>query len=67
MKKGIYLFFLVTLIFVSCYSAVFAAEQGYVIGDEDVLQISVWGSPELTIQVPVRPDGMISVPPVGDV
>jgi polysaccharide export outer membrane protein len=67
MKKGIYLFFLVTLIFVSCYSAVFAAEQSYVIGDEDVLQISVWGSPELNIQVPVRPDGMISVPPIGDV
>ena len=41
--------------------------QSYVIGDEDVLQISVWGSPELTIQVPVRPDGMITVPPVGDV
>lgn len=67
MKKRIFLFFLVTLIFVSFCSAVFAAEQGYVIGDEDVLQISVWGSPELTIQVPVRPDGMISFPPVGDV
>ncbi len=67
MKKEIYLFFSFTLIFVSCYSAVFATEQSYVIGDEDVLQISVWGSPELNIQVPVRPDGMISFPPVGDV
>ena len=43
------------------------ATQSYVIGDEDVLQISVWGNPELTVQVPVRPDGMISVPLAGDV
>ncbi|MGD1076135.1 MAG: polysaccharide biosynthesis/export family protein [Thermodesulfovibrionales bacterium] len=44
-----------------------AANDGYVIGDEDVLQISVWGSPELSVQVPVRPDGMISAPLIGDV
>ena len=44
-----------------------SADQGYLIGDEDVLQISVWGNPELNIQVPVRPDGMISFPLVGDV
>jgi len=40
----------------------------YVIGPEDVLQIFVWGSPELSVQqLPVRPDGLISVPLVGDV
>ena len=44
-----------------------SADQGYRIGDEDVLQISVWGNPELNVQVPVRPDGMISFPLVGDV
>ena len=44
-----------------------APAEGYVIGDEDVLQISVWGSQELSVQVPVRPDGMISVPLLGDV
>ena len=44
-----------------------SADQGYRIGDEDVLQISVWGNPELNMQVPVRPDGMISFPLVGDV
>ncbi len=43
------------------------AGQGYVIGDEDVLQVSVWGNPELTVEVPVRPDGMISVPLIGDI
>ena len=67
MKKRIYLFFMAILIFVLGYSITLAADQSYVIGDEDVLQISVWGSPELTVQVPVRPDGMISMPPVGDV
>lgn len=41
--------------------------QDYLIGDEDMLQISVWGNPELTVHVPVRPDGMISVPLIGDV
>ena len=46
----------------------FAQAENYVIGPEDVLQISVWGSPELSVpQLPVRPDGMISVPLVGDV
>jgi polysaccharide export outer membrane protein len=40
---------------------------GYVIGDEDVLQISVWGNQELSVTVPVRPDGKISVPLLGDV
>lgn len=39
----------------------------YVIGDEDMLQLSVWGNPELSVQVPVRPDGMISFPLAGDV
>jgi len=44
-----------------------SADEGYVIGDEDVLQLSVWGNPELTVEIPVRPDGMISFPLVGDV
>jgi len=66
MGKGIYSFLMVLLIVLAPLSTA-KADESYVIGDEDVLQISVWGSPELTVQVPVRPDGMISVPPVGDV
>jgi len=39
----------------------------YVIGPEDVLDVAVWDSTELTRTVPVRPDGKISLPLVNDV
>lgn len=39
----------------------------YLIGVDDRLQISVWRNPELSTTVPVRPDGKISVPLIGDV
>jgi polysaccharide export outer membrane protein len=67
MRKCLYSIFIAVSIFILIQVPYAIANQSYVIGDEDVLQISVWGSPELTIQVPVRPDGMITVPPVGDV
>ena len=41
--------------------------EDYVIGVTDVIQISVWKNPELSVQVPVRPDGKISVPLLDDV
>ncbi|MGH9678865.1 MAG: polysaccharide biosynthesis/export family protein [Candidatus Acidiferrales bacterium] len=44
-----------------------SADQEYVIGDEDVLAINVWREPELSRTVPVRPDGKISLPLVGDI
>jgi len=39
----------------------------YLIGVDDMVQVSVWRNPELGITVPVRPDGKISVPLVGDI
>lgn len=42
-------------------------EETYRIGVDDRLQVSVWRNPELSVTVPVRPDGMISVPLIGDV
>ncbi len=55
------------ILFVLVVSGQPAYAEGYVIGEEDMLQISVWGNAELSVHLPVRPDGMISMPLVGDV
>lgn len=39
----------------------------YRIGVDDTVQVSVWRNTDLGVTVPVRPDGMISVPLIGDV
>ena len=39
----------------------------YRIGVGDALSINVWRNADLSVQVPVRPDGKISVPLAGDV
>jgi polysaccharide biosynthesis/export protein len=43
------------------------ADPNYVIGGQDVLDISVWKEPEVSRVVPVRPDGKISLPLLNDV
>jgi polysaccharide biosynthesis/export protein len=44
-----------------------AQDPNYIIGPQDVLDISVWKESELTRTVPVRPDGKISMPLLNDV
>lgn len=47
-------------------SGVAPVSADYLIGPGDTLQIFVWQNPELSVTVPVRPDGRISTPLVED-
>ncbi len=39
----------------------------YILGADDVISVYVWKEPDMSKTVPVRPDGMISLPLVGQV
>ncbi len=39
-----------------------AVGNDYIIGPGDVLEVFVWRNPELSVTIPVRPDGKISTP-----
>lgn len=41
--------------------------DNFVIGSDDVLSINVWKEPEITRSIPVRSDGKISLPLVGEI
>jgi polysaccharide biosynthesis/export protein len=43
-----------------------AAAGDYLIGPEDVLDVAVWNNTAISRTVPVRPDGMISLPLLND-
>lgn len=42
------------------------SDPEYVIGTDDILEISVWKNPDLSKVVTVRPDGMVTLPLIGD-
>jgi polysaccharide export outer membrane protein len=39
----------------------------YIIGADDTLHITVWKEPDMSVTLPVRPDGKISIPLLDDV
>jgi polysaccharide biosynthesis/export protein len=41
--------------------------EEFVIGAEDVLAVNVWKEPEISRTVPVRPDGKITLPLIGEI
>lgn len=43
------------------------AEPPYLLGPEDVLKVAVWKDEQLTQEMVVRPDGMITFPLIGEV
>jgi polysaccharide export outer membrane protein len=74
------LWFVLVLSLVSCAGVADQSAEGgatgpdtgsksgtYKIGVDDGLQVTVWRNPDLSTTAPVRPDGKISVPLVGDV
>jgi len=46
---------------------VYDAPTGFLLGPEDELEITVWKNQELSRSTIVRPDGLISMPLIGDV
>jgi polysaccharide export outer membrane protein len=51
----------------SADKALLIVTSDYIIGPEDVLEITVWKNADLSKQVQVRPDGRISLPLLGDI
>ena len=47
--------------------AILTVTPEYIIGPEDILEITVWKNADLSKQVQVRPDGRISLPLLGDI
>ncbi|HLX30084.1 MAG TPA: XrtA/PEP-CTERM system exopolysaccharide export protein [Casimicrobiaceae bacterium] len=46
--------------------AIASVDYNYHIGPSDVVNVIVWRNPELSMSVPVRPDGMITTPLIDD-
>jgi polysaccharide export outer membrane protein len=44
-----------------------APSSGFTLSREDVVEVAVWKEPELSRVVPIRPDGKIALPLIGEV
>jgi polysaccharide export outer membrane protein len=49
------------------YKVDLTAPSDFLLGPEDVLAVTVWKNQDLSRDVTIRPDGMISMPLIGDV
>lgn len=67
MKQLISIIFLLLLPFLICNSSMALADNDYKIGPGDVLEVMVWNDEQLSRQVVVPPDCMISYPLAGDI
>ncbi|MCK4503167.1 MAG: polysaccharide biosynthesis/export family protein [Desulfuromonadales bacterium] len=65
MKNVLIMVFALCTVFLGNSTTVIAAD--YLIGKGDVLEVAVWGVPEMSRSVTVRPDGKITLPAVGDI
>lgn len=68
---GVTGFMLMTLM-VGCadpikYPVEYSAPSAFLLGPEDLLVVTVWRNQDLSREVVIRPDGMISMPLIGDV
>ncbi len=66
MKALVSIIFLCLILTISSMAA-FASEKAFHIGPGDVIEISVWKDPELSRNLVVPPDGIISFPLVGSI
>jgi polysaccharide export outer membrane protein len=51
----------------ACFPVGAIAQQRYVLGPQDVVEVVVFGNTEISRTVTVRPDGIISLPLIGEV
>lgn len=73
-RSRLFLLFMVVAIVINMMSLSVAAEdvpdqqlQDYIIGPEDVLEISIWKNQDISREVRVRTDGKISLPLIGEI
>ena len=75
-KKNLYILMIISLqisAFLSCQGSSHIAQSipppsvQYTIGPEDIIRVDVWKEPELSLSVPVRTDGKISLPLIHDI
>lgn len=65
--KTIALAIILTLVCFFSVQSVFAIDNYYRVGPDDVLEISVWRDDSLSREIIVPPDGIISFPLIGDI